>query len=118
VRVTRDLGRLFAWMAALFGPLRPTKFEPLSQPKRRVEPHWEYAQDTVEGCLERAASDMQEAGSAGPHERKQLRRGAERWSLRAEMLERLAKSFRKRAALDEASRQYHRDKARQGPPPV
>jgi hypothetical protein len=49
--------------------------------------------------------------STDPHERKQLRKGAKRWSLRADMLERLARSFRKRAALDEASKQYQRDKA-------
>ena len=53
---------------------------------------------------------MQDADtSTDPHERKQLRRGAKRWSLRADMLERLAKSFKKRAALDEASRKYRRE---------
>lgn len=90
----------------------------LPQPKRRVKPRWEYSQDTVQGCLERAASDLQEADIARPHERKQLRSDAEWWSLRAELLARLAKSVRKRAALDEASRQYHRDKARQTLPPI
>ena len=118
MRVPRDFRRLFARMTALFGPSRSTEFKPLSQSKLRVEPPWEYSQDTAEGCLERAASDLQAADIASPHERKQLRRGAKRWLLRAEMLERLAKSFRKRAALDEASRQYHRDKARQGSRPL
>ena len=118
MRVPRAFRRLIAWTAALFGPLRSTKFKPLSQPKQTVEPNWEYSQDTVEGCLERAGSDLKEADIANQHEREQLRRTAERWSLRAELLERLAKSFRKRAALDEASRQYHRDKARQVPPPA
>ena len=106
--------RLFAWMIGLLGPSRSSKIKRLSQPKLRVEPRSEFSRDTVEGCRDRAAADLQDAGtSTNPQERKQLRRGAKRWSLRADMLERLAKSFRKRAALDEASRQYHRDKERQ-----
>ena len=116
MRVPPDLGRLFAWITSLSD--RYAKFKPASQAKRVAELDWEYSQDTVEGCLERAASDLQEARIAKPHERKRLTKGAEQWSLRAEMLARIAKSFRKRAALDEASRQYHRDKARQGSPPV
>ena len=117
MRIPRDL-RLLAWMIGLLGPLRSTKVKPLSQPKLRIEPHSELSRDTAEGCRDRAAADLREADSStDPHERKQLRKGAKRWSLRADMLERLARSFRKRAALDEASRQYHRDKARQGTRP-
>ena len=105
--------RLFAWMIGLLGHSRSTKIKRLSQPKLRVEPRSEFSRDTVEGCRDRAAADLQEADtSTNRHERKQLRRGAKRWSLRADMLERLARSFSKRAALDEASRQYRRDKAR------
>ncbi len=97
-------------MIRSLGPLRPTRIEP----ELRVEPRSEFSRDTVEGCRDRAAADLQESDiSTDLHERKQLRRGAKRWSLRADMLERLAKSFSKRVALDEASRQYHRDKARQ-----
>ena len=102
-------------MIGLLGPLRSSKINPHSHPKLRVTSHSELSRDTVEGCRDRAAADLREADtSTDLHERKQLRRGAEQWSLRADMLERLARSFRKRAALDEASRQYHRDKARKG----
>jgi hypothetical protein len=83
-----------------------------------VKPDWSHSQNTVEGCLERAASDLQEADLADGREGKQLRTRAKGWSLRAVMLERLAKSFSKRAALDEASRQYRHDKARQGSRPL
>ena len=114
MRIPHDL-RLFAWMIGLLGPLRSTKVERPFQPRLRIEPHSELSRDTIVGCRDRAAADLREADtSTDPHERKQLRRGAKRWLLRADMLERLARSFSKRAALDEASRQYHRDKARQG----
>ena len=107
--MTRDLRRLFVWMIGMLGPLRSTKIKPLSQA------HSELSRDTIEGCRDRAAADLREADtSTDPYERRQLRKGAKRWSLRADMLERLARSFRKRAALDEASRQYHREKARRG----
>ena len=112
MRISRDLRRFLPWIIGLRGPLRPARIEPLSN--LRVEPHLELSRNTVEGCRDRAAADLQEADTAtDPQERKQLRRGAKRWSLRADMLERLAKSFRKRAALDEASRKYQRDNARQ-----
>lgn len=104
-------------MIGFLGALRPTKTGPLPYPKRDVERPSEQ-RDTVEGCLERAAADLRDADTAtDSHERKQLRMGAKQWSLRADMLERLAKSFRKRADLDEASRQFHRDKARQATRP-
>lgn len=114
MRIPRDLRRLFAWMVGLLGPLRSTKIKPLSQPRLRIKPHPELSRDTAEGCRDRAAADLREADtSTDPYERRQLRKGAKRWSLRADMLERLARSFRKRAALDEASRQYRHNKARQ-----
>ena len=116
MRVPPYLGTLFAWMTALLDS--SSKFKPASEAKQVTEPDWEYSQDSVEGCRERAASDLQDADTAEPRQRKWLIKGAERWTLRADMLARMAKSFRKRAALDEASRQYHRDKARQGSPPV
>jgi hypothetical protein len=114
MQISAVLRRLRLWMIRSVGPMRPTRIEPLSDSKLRVEPRSEFSRDTVEGCRDRADADLREADiSTDPHERNQLRRGAKRWSLRADMLERLAKSFRKRATLDEASRQYHRDKARQ-----
>ena len=110
MRVSRDLRRFLSWIIGLRGPLRPARTEPLSHSKLRIEPHSELSRNTVEGCRDRAAADLQDADtSTDPHERKQLRRGAKRWSLRADMLERLAKSFKKRAALDEASRKYRRE---------
>ena len=114
MQISRGLRGLLLWMIRSVGSMRATRIEPLFHSKLRVEPRSEFSRHTVEGCRDRAAADLQEADtSTDPRERKQLRRGAKRWSLRADMLERLAKSFRKRAALDEASRQYHRDKARQ-----
>jgi hypothetical protein len=116
MQISRALRGLLLWMIRSVGSMRPTRIEPLFHSKLRVGPRSEFSRDTVEGCRDRAAADLQDAdASTNPHERKQLRRGAKRWSLRADMLERLAKSFRKRAALDDASRQYHRDKERQSP---
>jgi hypothetical protein len=43
---------------------------------------------------------------ATSNERLALERSAEAWTLRAELLERIARSFEKRRALDEASRRY------------
>ena len=83
----------------------------LTGSKITTETHSKSSGDTAEGCRERAAADLQAAGTAAdPHERRQFREGAERWLLRAAMLDRLVKSFRKRAALDEASRRYRREK--------
>ena len=111
MQIIRSLDRLLAWMLGFVYPSR-------SKRKLRIEPASELSKNTVEGCLDRAAADLREADtSTDPYERKQLRRGARRWSLRADMLQRLAKSFSKRAALDEASRQYRRDKAQQGTRP-
>jgi len=69
-------------------------------------------QNTVIGCNDRAVADLLKATSSTDRdERKSLRRSANRWSQRANMLDRLAKSFLKRTQLDEASRQYQRDRA-------
>ena len=112
MQISRGLRGLLLWMKGL-GPVRPTRTKRLSHSKLRSETHSELSRNTVEGCRDRADADLREADiSTDPHERKQLRRVAKRWSLRADMLERLARSFSKRAALDEASRQYRRDKAR------
>ena len=100
MRIFRDLRRFLAWMS---GFIRPLGFA--------IEPHTELSRDTVEGCRDRAAAGLEDANnSTDPHERKQLRKASKRWLLRADMLERMTKSFRKRAALDEASKQYHRDR--------
>jgi hypothetical protein len=45
------------------------------------------------------------------NQRLALERSAESWMLRAVMLERIEKSFDKRHALDQASRQYEIDRA-------
>ena len=109
--IRRDLRGLFAWFFRLPRTSRPSKVQPLS--RSEIEPSCELTRNTAEGCLDRAAADLQEAEkSIDPDERKQLRWGAARLSLRADMLTRLAKSFEKRAALDEESRQYRREKER------
>lgn len=111
--IPRDLRRLLSRMIGWLDSLRPAKAVPPAAAKLRVDPRSELSRDTVEGCRDRAASALQDADtSTDSHDRKQLRRGAKRWSLRADMLERLAKSFAKRALLDEASRQFQRENAR------
>lgn len=64
-------------------------------------------EDTVHGCRDRATADLLLSVSVlTANERLQLERSAQAWTLRADMLNRLNKSFEKRAALDRASRQY------------
>ena len=66
--------------------------------------------NTAIGCRDRAASDLQQASiSSAGNERRRFERSAETWSRRADMLERVEKSFKKRAALDEASKAYRRE---------
>ena len=73
----------------------------------------ELSENTVVGCRDRAAVDLQNATtSTDRKDRRQLKLSAERWTRRGDMLERIVKSFRKRAALDEASEQYRRDRDR------
>ena len=67
----------------------------------------ELSQNTALGCHDRAAVDLQNAAASPDRKnRRQLKLSAAQWTLRGDMLERIAKSFRKRAALDEASKQY------------
>jgi hypothetical protein len=49
---------------------------------------------------------------ATSNERLTLERSAQAWTLRAELLERVERSFEKRRALEEASRQYEADHVR------
>jgi hypothetical protein len=75
----------------------------------------EMSQNTAVGCHDRAAVDLKNAATSTDRKaRKQLRLSAERWTRRGNMLERIVKSFRKRAALDEASKQYRRNRDRNG----
>lgn len=69
--------------------------------------------DTGETCRERASADLlASAAMLTANERLALERSAENWTLRAEMLDRIEKSFNKRRALDLASRQYKIDHVR------
>lgn len=71
------------------------------------------AEDTVQGCRDRATRDLLEAVvTMTTNQRLRLEQSAHSWTLRADMLDRLNKSFEKRAALDRASRQYKRDHVR------
>ena len=66
-------------------------------------------QNTAAGCRDRAAADLLEASTlVAANERRRFERSAESWSQRADLLGRVETSFKKRAALDEASRQYER----------
>lgn len=70
-------------------------------------------QDTVQGCRDRAAADLLQAVTVmTANQRLRLEESARSWTLRADMLDRLNKSFEKRAALDHASRQYETDSVR------
>ena len=67
---------------------------------------------TVQGCRDRATADLLLAVAVlTANQRLQLERSAQTWTLRADMLNRLNKSFEKRAALDRASKQYEADHA-------
>ena len=64
-------------------------------------------QDTVQGCHDRAAADLLEAATIiGTNQRLRLERSSHSWTLRANLLDRLEKSFDKRRALDRLSDQY------------
>ena len=63
--------------------------------------------DTGAACRERASADLlRSAAMITVNQRLTLERSAESWVLRAIMLERIEKSFDKRHALDQESRQY------------
>jgi len=66
--------------------------------------------DTPRACRERASANLLESvAMVTANERLALERSAEKWSLRADLLERIDKSFEKRRVLDQASRQYEID---------
>jgi len=88
---------------------------PLVQPvlpgaKRRVV---KLQENTVEGCRDRATADLLEAVTAitATH-RRRLASSAESWTVRANLLGRLGRSFEKREALDRAHKQYEVDHVR------
>jgi hypothetical protein len=69
--------------------------------------------NTVQGCLDRATADLLEAVTmVTANQRRHLERSAESWTVRADLLDRLNKSFEKRGALDRASKQYEIDHVR------
>jgi len=70
------------------------------------------SKDTGAACRERAEADLlRSVTMITANQRLALERSAESWMLRAVMLERIEKSFDKRHALDQASRQYEIDRA-------
>lgn len=70
-------------------------------------------QNTVQGCRDRAAADLLEAVTIiTANQRLRLERSAQSWTIRADLLDRLDKSFEKRSALDRASKQYEIEHAR------
>lgn len=69
--------------------------------------------NTVQGCLDRATADLLEAVTmVTANQKRRLERSAESWTVRADLLGRLNKSFEKRGALDRASKQYEIDHVR------
>jgi hypothetical protein len=70
-------------------------------------------QDTVQGCRDRAAADLLEAVTmVGTNQRLSLERSSQSWTLRADLLDRLEKSFEKRRTLDRLSDEYEADHVR------
>lgn len=64
-------------------------------------------ENTVRGCRDRAEQDLvASVTSPNANQRVRLEHSAQSWTIRADMLDRLNKSFDKRAALDLASRVY------------
>lgn len=113
---SRAWGKVLSWMVSLKGRPGPERIKPQSGPLTThshdaEDVQTKLPQNTVVGCRDRAAADLQDAAiSTNRNERKRLRLSAKRWTRRGDMLERIVKSFRKRASLDEASRQYRRDR--------
>ena len=70
-------------------------------------------ENTVQGCRDRATADLLEAVTvATANQRRRLEHSAQSWTIRADLLDRLSKSFEKRGALDRASKQYEVDHVR------
>jgi len=70
-------------------------------------------ENTVQGCRDRATADLLEAVTAmTADQRRSLARSAESWTVRANLLGRLNKSFEKRDALDRAHKKYEIDHVR------
>ena len=70
-------------------------------------------ENTVQGCRDRATADLLEAVTVvTANQRRRLASSAESWTVRANLLDRLNKSFEKRAAIDRAHRQYEVDRVR------
>jgi predicted RNA polymerase sigma factor len=85
---------------------------PFDLPSARA-PEIKRGEDTVQGCRDRATADLLQAViMMTANQRLRLEQSAHGWTLRADMLDRLNKSFEKRAALDRASRQYKTDHVR------
>jgi hypothetical protein len=121
MRIRRTLGRVVLWAVDALA-LRPRPVFRTNSLERELASRnsaflTRLPQNTVVGCNDLAVADLLEAStSTDRHERKHLERSAERWSQRAAMLERMKKSFRKRAALDDASREFQRDRLPTTPP--
>lgn len=66
-----------------------------------------FAEHTVQGCRDRANADLLASVTVVKANRRlALERSAESWTVRANLLGRLNKSFEKRNALDRAHKEY------------
>jgi len=122
MRIRRTVGRVVLWAVDALALLRPRPVLRTNSLERELASGnsavlTRLPQNTVVGCNDLAVADLLEAStSTDRHERKHLELSAERWSQRAAMLERMKRSFRKRAALDEASHEFKRDRVPTTPP--
>ena len=70
------------------------------------------AKDTGAACRERASADLlKSVAMLTANQRLAMERSAETWNARALMLEMIEKSFEKRRAIDQASRDYETRRA-------
>jgi hypothetical protein len=70
-------------------------------------------QDTVQGCHDRAAADLQQSVAViTANQRLRLEKSAASWTSRANLLDRLQKRFEQRRAMDRISDQDETDHVR------
>jgi len=82
-----------------FGTIDPTSTEPGVVPRRQAVRSGKRTEDTGVGCRANAAADLARAGApGGDFMRVRLEHSAAVWSERAELLERIERSFARRKA--------------------
>ena len=85
----------------------------LDNPSPKASATQGWRKDTAGACRDRASADLlKSVAMLTSNERLALERSAQAWMLRADLLQRVERSFEKRRALEEASHQYETDHVR------